>query len=132
LQFPNPKGSIFWPHKTTIINSADKSPQSNKKANKPNHPTSVLVHILYLLQQKRAPTYPMVEEEEIVIVGGGIAGLATALALSRVGMSARVLERYPELRATGAALTLFPNAWFALRALGVDRKLTSVYNTVKK
>jgi heterodisulfide reductase subunit A-like polyferredoxin len=123
---------LFLASQNHYINSADKSSQSNNKANKPNHPTSVLVHILHLLQQKRAPTYPMVEEEEIVIVGGGIAGLATALALSRVGMSARVLERYPELRATGAALTLFPNAWFALRALGVDSKLTSVYNTVKK
>lgn len=74
----------------------------------------------------------MVEEEEIVIVGGGIAGLATALALKRVGLSARVLERYPELRAVGAALTLSPNAWFALRALGVDHKLTSVYHTLTK
>ena len=74
----------------------------------------------------------MVEEEEIVIVGGGIAGLATALALKQVGLSTRVLERNQELRASGAALTLFPNAWFALRALGVDRKLTSVYQSLKK
>ncbi|XP_078158879.1 monooxygenase 2-like [Carex rostrata] len=72
---------------------------------------------------------------EISIYGGrrgGIAGLATALALKQVGLSTRVLERNPELRASGAALTLFPNAWFALRALGVDHKLTSVYQSLKK
>ncbi|KAL6007782.1 hypothetical protein ACLOJK_033284 [Asimina triloba] len=63
----------------------------------------------------------------VVIVGGGIAGLATALALKRVGVASLVLERSAELRATGAALTLFPNAWRALDALGVARKLTSVY-----
>lgn len=74
----------------------------------------------------------MMIEEEIVIVGGGIAGLAIALALKRVGFRARVLERNPELRAGGTALTLLPNAWSALRALGVDEKLKSVYQALDK
>ncbi|KAJ9703942.1 hypothetical protein PVL29_005288 [Vitis rotundifolia] len=74
----------------------------------------------------------MVPEEEIVIVGGGIAGLATAVALKRVGIRALVLERSDGLRATGAALTLFPNAWRALDALGVAHKLTAVYAVRKK
>ncbi|PON83518.1 FAD/NAD(P)-binding domain containing protein [Trema orientale] len=64
---------------------------------------------------------------DIVIVGAGIAGLATAVALKRVGVKALVLERSDELRAAGAALTLFPNAWLALDALGVSHKLTSIY-----
>lgn len=76
---------------------------------------------------------------EAVVVGAGIAGLATALALRRAGFAARdggdgcggggvvVLERHAELRATGAALTVFPNGWFALRALGVAHKLTPRY-----
>ena len=74
----------------------------------------------------------MVPEEEIVIVGGGIAGLATAVALQRVGIRALVLERSDGLRATGAALGLFPNAWRALDALGVAHKLTAVYAVRKK
>ncbi|KAJ3681340.1 hypothetical protein LUZ60_015829 [Juncus effusus] len=74
----------------------------------------------------------MIEEEEIVIVGGGIASLATAVVLKRVGFHSRVLESHSELRTTGAALTLAPNAWFALRALGVDHKLTSVYQSFNK
>ncbi|KAF8012004.1 hypothetical protein BT93_I0202 [Corymbia citriodora subsp. variegata] len=65
--------------------------------------------------------------EEVVIVGGGIAGLATAVALKKVGVRALVLERSEGLRATGAALSLFPNAWHALDALGVSDKLTSLY-----
>ncbi|KAK1686353.1 hypothetical protein QYE76_047201 [Lolium multiflorum] len=66
---------------------------------------------------------------EVVIVGGGIAGLATAVALRRVGMGGvLVLERQGELRATGAALTIFPNGWFALRALGIAHKLTCRYD----
>ncbi|KAF3440518.1 hypothetical protein FNV43_RR18802 [Rhamnella rubrinervis] len=71
--------------------------------------------------------------EDVVIVGAGIAGLATALALKRVGVeSFLVLERAEELRTTGSALTLFPNAWLALDSLGISHKLTSIYATFQK
>ena len=69
--------------------------------------------------------------EDVVIVGAGIAGLATAVALKRVGVKALVLERWHELRAAGAALSLFPNAWRALDVLGVSHKLTSIYSQTK-
>ncbi|RWR82538.1 FAD-dependent urate hydroxylase [Cinnamomum micranthum f. kanehirae] len=65
---------------------------------------------------------------DVVIVGGGIAGLATAQGLKRVGIRAMVLERSHELRATGAAITLGPNAWRALDALGVAHKLIPLYS----
>ncbi|KAL5214278.1 hypothetical protein ABZP36_003430 [Zizania latifolia] len=73
-------------------------------------------------------------EVEAVIVGAGIAGLATALALRRAGVAGTggggvvVLERHAGLRAAGAALTIFPNGWFALHALGVAHKLISRYD----
>ncbi|KAI6699747.1 hypothetical protein NL676_014071 [Syzygium grande] len=70
--------------------------------------------------------------EEVVIVGAGIAGLATAMALKKVGVRALVLERSEGLRATGAALTLFPNAWYALDALGISDKLTTIYTPFVK
>ncbi|KAF3454583.1 hypothetical protein FNV43_RR05031 [Rhamnella rubrinervis] len=65
--------------------------------------------------------------EDVVIVGGGVAGLATAMALKRIGVEALVLERGKELRTTGSALTLMPNAWVALDALGVSHELTSIW-----
>lgn len=68
-----------------------------------------------------------VTEEEVVVVGGGLAGLATAVALKRVGIRALVLEKSETLRATGGALTIFANGWLALDALGVSHKLTSLY-----
>ncbi|KAI3966610.1 hypothetical protein MKX01_011408 [Papaver californicum] len=70
--------------------------------------------------------------EEAVIVGGGIAGLATALALKRVGVKSLVLEKANELRVTGGSLTLFSNAWIALESLGVAHKLTSLYKPYKR
>ncbi|EEF32314.1 monoxygenase, putative [Ricinus communis] len=67
--------------------------------------------------------------EGVVIVGGGIAGVATAVALKRVGVRALVLEKSDGLRATGAGLTLMPNAWLALDALGVSHKLIPLYSS---
>ncbi|XP_059631050.1 monooxygenase 1-like [Cornus florida] len=63
------------------------------------------------------------EQNEIVIAGGGICGLATALALHRKGIRSVVLERSETLRATGAAIVIFPNGWRALDQLGVGSKL---------
>ncbi|PXX60232.1 2-polyprenyl-6-methoxyphenol hydroxylase-like FAD-dependent oxidoreductase [Nocardia tenerifensis] len=54
-----------------------------------------------------------------VIVGGGIGGLATAIAFQRRGWTVEVLERAPELTEIGAGLSIWPNALRALDALGV-------------
>ncbi|XP_020518965.1 zeaxanthin epoxidase, chloroplastic isoform X1 [Amborella trichopoda] len=62
-------------------------------------------------------------EEEIVIVGGGIIGLATALGLHRHGVKSLVLERGELLRSEGAALAMWTNGWRALDALGVGDTL---------
>ena len=54
-----------------------------------------------------------------LIVGGGIGGLTTAVALARTGMSATVLERSAFADETGAGIQLGPNATRALAQLGV-------------
>ncbi len=53
-----------------------------------------------------------------VVAGGGIGGLAAALALSRSGVGVRVLERSPELSEVGAGIQLGPNV--TRRLLGWD------------
>ncbi|KAH7833851.1 hypothetical protein Vadar_010434 [Vaccinium darrowii] len=63
------------------------------------------------------------EVQDIVIVGGGICGLATALALHRKGIRSIVLERSETLRVTGAAIGIQSNGWRALDQLGVASKL---------
>ncbi|KAK6157928.1 hypothetical protein DH2020_005242 [Rehmannia glutinosa] len=45
-----------------------------------------------------------VRKEDIVIVGAGVAGLATALALQRVGIGSLVLEQAESLRTGGLRL----------------------------
>ncbi|MCL7048460.1 hypothetical protein MKW94_004084 [Papaver nudicaule] len=62
-------------------------------------------------------------EENIVIAGAGIAGLATALGLHRMGLKCMVLESWENLRVTGFAFGTFTNAWKALDALGIGDTL---------
>ncbi|PRQ55698.1 putative 3-hydroxybenzoate 6-monooxygenase [Rosa chinensis] len=56
--------------------------------------------------------------EDVVIVGGGISGLATALALHRKGIRSLVLEKSKSLQATGG-IVVHSNGWHALEQLGV-------------
>lgn len=59
----------------------------------------------------------------IVIVGGGIAGLALALGLRRQGIDFALLEQAPRFEAVGAGIQLSPNATRALAHLGVADRL---------
>ena len=57
-------------------------------------------------------------QARVLVVGGGIGGLTTAIALSRNGMSATLLERSVFADETGAGIQLGPNATRALAELG--------------
>src|SRR5258706_2324998 len=57
----------------------------------------------------------------VLIAGGGIGGLAAALALARKGWRSVVLEQAPQFGEIGAGIQIAPNAWHALDALGVGQ-----------
>ncbi|MDR7187174.1 2-polyprenyl-6-methoxyphenol hydroxylase-like FAD-dependent oxidoreductase [Microbacterium trichothecenolyticum] len=54
-----------------------------------------------------------------IIIGAGVAGLATAVALRRIGWTVAVYERASELANGGTALGMWPEAMRALDHLGV-------------
>jgi 2-polyprenyl-6-methoxyphenol hydroxylase-like FAD-dependent oxidoreductase len=58
-------------------------------------------------------------DDRALVIGAGIAGLATAIALRRAGRDVLVLERAAQLDEIGAGISLWPNAIKALRRLGV-------------
>jgi 2-polyprenyl-6-methoxyphenol hydroxylase-like FAD-dependent oxidoreductase len=57
--------------------------------------------------------------KQALIAGGGIGGLAAAIALGRRGISCEILERSDFAEETGAGIQLGPNATRALAALGL-------------
>jgi 2-polyprenyl-6-methoxyphenol hydroxylase-like FAD-dependent oxidoreductase len=65
----------------------------------------------------------------ILIAGGGIGGLATALGLARAGFSVAVMEKSASFGEIGAGIQLGPNAFHAFDALGVgdEARASAVY-----
>jgi 2-polyprenyl-6-methoxyphenol hydroxylase-like FAD-dependent oxidoreductase len=65
----------------------------------------------------------MSSEDRVIVLGGGIGGLASANALQAAGMPVLVLERAEELREIGAAIGVQTNAVRALRGIGLADRL---------
>ncbi|WP_213686285.1 FAD-dependent monooxygenase, partial [Roseicyclus sp.] len=63
--------------------------------------------------------------QELTVVGGGIGGLAAALALARRGAVVCVLEQAPAITELGAGLQISPNGWRVLQALGVAEAIAA-------
>ena len=64
----------------------------------------------------------MSANKPILVAGGGIGGLAAALALTRRGYAVQVLEQSAEIGEIGAGIQLGPNAFSAFDALGVGER----------
>jgi salicylate hydroxylase len=68
----------------------------------------------------------------ILVVGGGIGGLATALGLLRAGQPVRLFGQAPAITEVGAGLSLTPNASKALRFLGLGDWLDAVATPLER
>jgi salicylate hydroxylase len=62
----------------------------------------------------------------ILIVGGGIGGLAAALALARKGYRTRVLEQAAEFKEIGAGIQLGPNVFKLFDLLGLTERVSRI------
>lgn len=63
---------------------------------------------------------------QLLIAGGGIAGMAAALAAARAGWEVRVYERTAAFAEIGAGLQLGPNVTRILRAWGLEDELRRI------
>lgn len=66
------------------------------------------------------------------VVGAGLGGLATALALQQRGIAATVFEQAETLSEIGAGITLSPNATKVVNSLGLEDELAAVATRVGK
>jgi 2-polyprenyl-6-methoxyphenol hydroxylase-like FAD-dependent oxidoreductase len=65
-------------------------------------------------------------EDEVLIVGAGIAGLVLALELHDAGIGCRVHEAVPEVGVVGVGINLLPHASRILSRLGLGEELAKV------
>ena len=65
------------------------------------------------------------KKQSIIVVGGGIGGLAAAQALTQQGITVLLLEQADHIGEIGAGIQLGPNAYAALDALGAGEAARS-------
>jgi 2-polyprenyl-6-methoxyphenol hydroxylase-like FAD-dependent oxidoreductase len=70
--------------------------------------------------------------EMIIIIGGGIGGLCTAIALQRKGIEVNVYENAASLKPLGAGLTLAGNAIKALHHIGIGKAIEPAGQILKR
>ncbi|MCC2931618.1 FAD-dependent oxidoreductase [Bacillus sp. LBG-1-113] len=75
-------------------------------------------------------------EKHVLIIGGGIAGVAMGIFLKKQGISCSVYEGYPIKKDAGAAFGIFPNGMNVLESLGLKQEVLKnswsikVYETI--
>ena len=80
-----------------------------------HHASVIMLHLTRIAGQimTRSGRIPL------LVVGGGIGGLATALAASQAGLPVHVIEKSEQFEELGAGLQLARNAMWALDRLGL-------------
>lgn len=61
-----------------------------------------------------------------LIIGAGIGGMSTALALTRCGFDTEVFEAVKEIKPVGAAISIWPNGVKCLNSLGLREQIKAL------
>jgi len=64
--------------------------------------------------------------KKALVIGGGIGGLSTAIALRQAGMDVQVFEAVREVKEVGAGVTVWSNAVKAIQKLGLKDELEAI------
>jgi len=68
----------------------------------------------------------------VLIVGGGIGGLAAALALARKGCRVRLIEQAADFKEIGAGIQLGPNVFRMFAELGASPRRSTAWRRFRK
>ncbi len=63
---------------------------------------------------------------KVIIIGAGIGGLTTGIALKQLGYSVEIYDRVRELRPAGAGISLWSNGVKVLNQLGLGREMAAI------
>lgn len=74
----------------------------------------------------------MIKSKSFAIIGGGIGGLTTAIALHRKGHNVTVYESAPSFKTVGAGIVLAPNAIRAFQSIDIAEQVIAAGNQLRK
>ena len=63
---------------------------------------------------------------KVIIIGAGIGGMSSAIALEKKGFTTQVFEAVKEMKPVGAAISIWPNGVKCLNALGMGEKIKAI------
>lgn len=66
-----------------------------------------------------------------IIIGAGIGGLTTAIALLKKGIDANIYEQAPEIKEVGAGIWIAPNGMKVFAELGIAEEILKAGNTLE-
>jgi FAD-dependent urate hydroxylase len=66
------------------------------------------------------------ENLKAIVIGAGMGGLTTGLALRQAGFTVEIYDRVSELRPAGAAISLWSNGVKVLNRLGLSKEIASI------
>ncbi len=69
---------------------------------------------------------------DVLVVGAGIGGLTTAIALQRAGHRVRVVDQVREMRPAGAGISLWSNGVKVLNELGLGTTVAGMGGTIER
>ncbi|MEK4198364.1 FAD-dependent oxidoreductase [Cytobacillus sp. FSL K6-0265] len=73
----------------------------------------------------------MQKNEHVLIIGGGIAGLAVSIFLKRAGIKATIFESKPSNDESGAGFVLTPNGFKVLQSLDCEQEILQNSTVIK-
>ena len=63
---------------------------------------------------------------KVIIIGAGIGGLTTGLALKRAGYTVEIYEKTREIRPAGAGISIWSNGVKVLNSLGLGDEIAKI------
>ncbi len=72
------------------------------------------------------------DDLNVVVIGAGMGGMTSAIALKQAGYRVEVFEAVKELRPVGAAISLWPNGVKCLNRLGLSRRIARLGGAMER
>ncbi|HEY9895486.1 MAG TPA: FAD-dependent monooxygenase, partial [Candidatus Sericytochromatia bacterium] len=72
------------------------------------------------------------ENLKVIIIGAGMGGLATGIAMRQAGYEVEIYDRVSQLRPAGAGISLWSNGVKVLNRLGLGKEIAAIGGAMER